>query len=72
MPKAISTEGERAHTYEVGEIAYWSSGPDVAIDYRQDGELIPPPRIIPIGKIDAGAEVFDVPGTVNVTIELAK
>lgn len=72
LPKAISTEGERAHTYEVGEIAYWSPGPDVAIYYRQDGESIPPPGIIPIGKIDAGAEAFDVPGSVKVTIELAK
>jgi len=72
LPKAISTEGERAHTYEAGEIAYWSPGPDVAIYYRQDGEPIPPPGIIPIGKIDAGAEVFDVPGSVKVTIELAK
>jgi hypothetical protein len=72
LPKAISTEGERAHTYEVGEIAYWSPGPDVAIYYRQDGEPIPPPGIIPIGKIDAGAEAFDVPGSVKVTIELAK
>jgi hypothetical protein len=72
LPKAISTEGARAHTYEVGEIAYWSPGPDVAIYYRQDGESIPPPGIIPIGKIDAGAEAFDVPGSVKVTIELAK
>jgi hypothetical protein len=40
--------------------------------YRQDGEPIPPPVIISIGKIDAGAEVFDVPGAVKVTIELAK
>ena len=71
LPKAISTEGERAHTYEVGEIAYWSPGPDVAIYYRQDGESIPPPSIIPIGKIDSGAEAFDVPGSVKVTIELA-
>ena len=72
MPKAISTEGERAHTYEVGEIAYWSPGPDGAIYYRQDGEPIPPPGIIPSGKIDAGAEVFDVPGAVKVTLELPK
>jgi hypothetical protein len=72
LPKVISTEGGRAHTYEVGDIAYWSPGPDVAIYYRQDGESIPPPGIIPIGKIDAGAEAFDVPGSVKVTIELAK
>jgi hypothetical protein len=72
MPKSISTQGERAYTYEVGEIAYWSPRPDVAIYYRQDSEPIPLPGIIPIGKIDAGAEVFDVPGSVKVTIELAK
>ena len=72
LPKAISTEGKRAHTYEVGEIAYWSPGPDVAIYYRHDGKSIPPPGIIPIGKIDTGAEAFDVPGSVKVTIELAK
>jgi hypothetical protein len=72
MPKAISTEGERAHTYEVGEIAYWFPGPDGAIYYRQDGESIPSPGIIPIEKIDAGAEAFNVPGSVKVTVELAK
>ena len=72
LPKAISTEGKRANTYEIGEIAYWSPGPDVAIYYRQDGESIPSPGIIPIAKIDAGAEAFDVPGSVKVTIELAK
>jgi hypothetical protein len=64
--------GKRAHTYEVGEIAYWSPESDVAIYYRQDGKSIPPPGIIPIGKIDAGAEAFDVPSSVKVTIELAK
>ena len=72
LPKSISTEGKRKYTYEVGEIIYWSPGPDVAIYYRQDGETIPAPGIISIGKIDAGAEVFDVPGSVEVTIELAK
>ena len=55
-----------------GEIAYWSPGPDLAIYYRQDGESIPPPGIILIGRIDAGAEAFDVPGSVKMTIELAK
>jgi len=72
LPKALSEEGPRKNRYEVRDIAYWSPNHQVAIYYRQDGEPIPPPGIIPIGKIDAGAEVFDVPGTVNVTIELAK
>jgi hypothetical protein len=72
LPKAISTAGERVHTYEVGEIVYWSPGPDVAIFYRQDGERIPSPGIIVIGKIDSGVEALNVAGSVKVTIELIK
>jgi hypothetical protein len=70
LPKTISTVGARAHTYEVGEIVYWSPGPDVAIYYRQDGEKIPNPGIIVIGKIDSGVEALNVTGSVKVTIEL--
>jgi hypothetical protein len=44
----------------------------LAIYYRQDGEWIPSPGIIAIGRIDAAAEAFGVPGSVKVTIELAK
>jgi hypothetical protein len=70
LPKAISEEGERTKTYEVGDIIYWSPGPDVAIFYRHDGQEIPDPGIIAIGKIDAGVEAFKVPGSVNTTVEL--
>ena len=69
LPRAISTEGKRTHTYEIGEIAYWSPGPDVAIYYRNDGEKIPDPGIIVIGKIDSGVEALNVPGSAKVTIE---
>jgi len=70
LPRAISQEGKRTHTYEIGDIAYWSPGPDVAIYYRQDGEKIPEPGIIVIGKIDSGVEALNVAGSVKVTIEL--
>jgi len=70
LPRPISTEGKRTHTYEVGDIAYWSPGPDVAIYYRNDGEKIPEPGIIVIGKIDSGVAALDVAGSVKVTIEL--
>jgi hypothetical protein len=70
LPRAISTEGKRMHTYEIGNIAYWSPGPDVAIFYQHDGEKIPNPGIILIGKLDSGAEAFKVPGSVEVKIEL--
>src|SRR6266480_1778882 len=69
LPRAISTEGKRSHTYEVGDIAYWSPGPDVAIFYRHDGEKIPAPGVIVIGKIDSGMEELDVPGSVRVKFE---
>ena len=72
LPKALSENGPRTTSYEVGDIAYWSPAHDVAIYYKQGGESIPSPGIIPIAKIDAGAEAFNVPGSLKVTIELAK
>jgi hypothetical protein len=72
LPKALSEKGLRRHSYEIGDIAYWSPNHDVAIYYHQDGESIPSPGVIPIAKIEAGTEAFNVPGSVKVTIELAE
>jgi hypothetical protein len=72
LPKALSKKSSSKTRYDVGDIAYWSPSNQIAIYYRQDGESIPSPGIIPIAKIDAGAEAFNVPGPVSVTIELAK
>ena len=69
LPQAISTEAKRMHTYEVGNVAYWSPGPDVAIFYRHDGQKIPTPGIIVIGKIDSAVEALNVPGSVRVAFE---
>jgi hypothetical protein len=41
----------------------------VAIYYRHDEQQIPDPGIIVIGKIDAGVEAFNVPGSVKATVE---
>ena len=70
LPRAISEEGKRTHTYEIGQVVYWSPGPDVAIYYRNDGEKIPNPGIIVIGKVDSGVTALDVAGSVKVAIEL--
>ncbi|HXF96908.1 MAG TPA: cyclophilin-like fold protein [Gemmatimonadales bacterium] len=70
LPRAISRGGKSTHTYTVGDIAYWPPGPDVAVYYRHDGEEIPDPGIIVIGRIDSSVEAFDVPGSVRVTFEL--
>lgn len=69
LPRAIAQGGERAYTYELGDIAYWSPGPDVAIFYRHDGQKIPDPGIIVIGKVESGLEALNVPGSVRVTID---
>ena len=69
LPRAIDQGGKRTHTYEVGDLAYWSPGPDLAIFYRHDGPEIPDPGIIVIGKVDSGLEALNVPGSVQVTIE---
>jgi hypothetical protein len=50
LPRALSEKGPRTKLYEVGEIAYWSPSHDVAIYYRQHGESIPSPGVIPIAK----------------------
>ena len=42
----------------------------VAIYYKQDGERIPNPGIIVMGKIDFGAETLDVPGSIKAKIDL--
>ena len=68
LPRAISEGGKRTHTYEVGDIAYWPPGPDVAIFYRHDGQRVPQPGIVVLGRIDSGVDVFDVPGSTSVTI----
>ena len=72
LPKALSEKGPRQKRYEVGDVAYWSPDRQFAIYYHQDGESIPSPGIIPIARIDAGTEAFNVPGSLKVTIELAK
>jgi hypothetical protein len=72
LPRRLSTEGERTHTYEVGDIAYWAPGPDVAIFYRHGSQKIPDPGLIIIGKIDSDLEAFNAPGSVRVTIEFIK
>jgi hypothetical protein len=72
LPKALSEQGPRKKAYEVGDIAYWSPDHQFAVFYHQDGESIPSPGIISIAKIDGGTEAFNVPGSVKVSIELAK
>jgi len=69
LPRAISEGGKRTPTYEVGDVIYWSPGPDIAIYYRHDGQSIPAPGVIVLGKI-SGVEALNVRRPVKVRIEL--
>jgi len=71
LPRALLEHGKRTHDYAVGTIGYWPPGPDIAIFYRQDGERIPEPGLILLGKIKTGTEILDVRGAVSATIERA-
>jgi hypothetical protein len=70
LPRTISSEGPKTHAYDVGDIAYWSPGPDVAIFYRHDGPAIPDPGLTVIAKLDSGVEAVDVPDRVTMTIDV--
>ena len=69
LPRAISNEGKHTHRYALGEIAYWPPGPDVAVFYRHDGEAIPEPGIVVIGKVLSGIDAFSVRGAMTVRFE---
>ncbi len=39
LPRALARGGRPRHTYSVGDIIYWSPGPDVAVYYRRGGSV---------------------------------
>ncbi|NEA68767.1 cyclophilin-like fold protein [Streptomyces sp. SID12488] len=70
LPRSLAVGGEPRSSYEIGNIVYWSPGPDIAAFYDHDGQSIPDPGIIVLGEIDSGADAFKkYDGTVDVTIE---
>jgi len=72
LPRSISTDGKHTPTYAVGDIAYWPPGPDIAIYYHYEGEIIPDPGVILIGKCGTGVEALGVSGSLKMIIELMK
>jgi hypothetical protein len=69
LPRPISEAGKRPRTYEVGDVVYWPPGPDLAVFYRHDGQLISGDGVIVIGKVDSGIGILNVAGSVKVTVE---
>ena len=69
IPGPLSEHSLGSETYEAGDLGYWRPGGNFVIFYRHDGLTIPPPGIVLLGKIESGADIFDVPGPVDVTVE---
>ncbi|MEU0188453.1 cyclophilin-like fold protein [Streptomyces afghaniensis] len=72
LPHAVRAEVKLVpDEHEIGDIAYWSPGPDIAVFYDHDGESIPDPGIVILGKIDHlradALKKYD--GAVDVAIE---
>jgi hypothetical protein len=70
LPRPLSAAGKHTYHYSLGEIAYWPPGPDVALFYRHDGEAIPDPGIIKIGRVTSDIDALNVRGPVTVRFEL--
>jgi hypothetical protein len=71
LPRALFEDGQRTHTYAVGDIVYWPPGPHVAVFYRQDGRTVAS-GMIRLGVVDAGVDAFAPSSTMRATIELAR
>lgn len=70
LPGPLSENTERVRTYKIGDVAYWPPTEHFVIYYEHDGLSLPSPGIVVLGKIASGVEMFDVPGSVDVTVEL--
>jgi hypothetical protein len=63
LPRQLSIDrARREFDYQVGELAYWSPGNDIAIFYADDGQAIPQPGLVRLGTIDTGLDVIAAAG----------
>jgi hypothetical protein len=70
IPGPLSERTGGSPNYQPGDLGYWRPGGNFVVFYRQDGLTIPSPGIVILGRLDSGGEIFDVPGPVEVTVEL--
>lgn len=70
LPRSLAAGGKPQFGYEIGNVAYSSPGPDIALSYAHDGQSIPDPGIVILGHIDSRVDAFKkYDGKVDVTIE---
>lgn len=69
LSRYLAEGGTIQTTYEVGDMSYWPNGPGLAVFFNHDGREVAS-GLIPLGKIVAGIENFNVTGSVDVTIDV--
>lgn len=68
FPDPLPANEAQTSGYEVGDISYWTPRHSFIILYKQNGEVIS--NLQKIGHIDAGVEIFEKTGNVNIRFEL--
>lgn len=68
LPSRIADDGTPGYEYELGSLAYWDTGPSIALIYKASREQTVVP-VVPIGKITSDVSVFEEYGE-SVTVEL--
>ena len=69
LPGPLSERTEGSPTYQAGDLGYWRPGGNFVIFYRHDGLTIPLPGIVRLGTLVSSAEIFNIPGAIEVTVE---
>lgn len=70
IPGPLSERTPGNPVYNAGDLGYWRPGGNFVIFYRHDGLTIPPPGIVLLGKVDSSVQIFDIPGPVEVVVEV--
>jgi hypothetical protein len=69
LPRPLAA-GAGQPTYQVGDLGYWAPSHDLAIFYDDDGQRIPSPGIVIIGRIDTDLDLIaDAGDSFPLTIE---
>lgn len=68
LPERLEEKGTPGYEYELGSLAYWDTGPSIALVYEasRDRTVVP---VVPVGKITSDVSIFQEYGG-TVTIEI--
>jgi Cyclophilin-like family len=70
LPRQLDIAGAgREFAHQVGELAYWPPGNEIAIFYADDGQAIPQPGLVRLGTVDTGLEVIAAANDFEMTIQ---